>query len=180
MRNPASFSYNTQSAMAAEDAASPSPSAASPPAYSDSRKKKPPTSPLTPLEPGLTPTPRPTCTSFSTCTPSKTSKLIARFWGSTPSNRDWCGCRRTSRQANAGRAGGHTAPFPWGTPEQAAKEAHSAKTPKTTHGTRFHIIQIVKNQNAKVYRHPSSTASRCAHQTPPLHIRPPPASILNS
>ena len=60
------------------DAASPSPSAASPPAYSGSPKKKPPTSPSTRCGPGLTPTPRPICTSFSTCTPRKTSKPIAR------------------------------------------------------------------------------------------------------
>ena len=40
MRNPASFSYNTQSAMAAEDAASPSPSAASPPARSGSPQEE--------------------------------------------------------------------------------------------------------------------------------------------
>ena len=84
MRNPASFSYNTQSAMAAEDAASPSPSAASPPAYSGSRKKKPPALPSTRCGSGLTPTPRPTCTSFSTSTPRKTSKPIAR----SSANRD--------------------------------------------------------------------------------------------
>ena len=56
-----------------------SPSAASPPAYSGSRKKKPPALPSTRCGSGLTPTPRPTCTSFSTSTPRKTSKPIARF-----------------------------------------------------------------------------------------------------
>lgn len=74
-----------------------SPSAASPPAYSGSRKKKPPALPSTRCGSGLTPTPRPTCTSFSTSTPRKTSRPTARFSANRSRADSWWSRERVVR-----------------------------------------------------------------------------------
>lgn len=91
-------SYRNCLDAAAERLANQSPSAASPPVYSGSRKKKPPAIAVDHgTGPGSTPTPRPTCTSFSTSTPRKTSKPIARSSANRSRAYSWWSTERVMR-----------------------------------------------------------------------------------